>query len=212
MMKREEVEKVRQDYPPGTKVILHEMRGEPQMPPGLRGEVRHVDDAGQIHVHWENGSTLALTREDDFTKVDTLRVIVCRPTERAEVIEISDDLRSMQEVVGGMIEEYQPFYDAEDERVKDVAIVCNDEGKFNGSRMNRTVYDDQDSPLDIIYGTFFICYAPIASEKFLSLPKDLEEKFLAKFELPEMFLMTPDGLRAEKFIPVYGKEPQEHLR
>ena len=65
-----------------------------------------------------------MARED----TDTIRVIVCRPMERAEVIEIGDDLRSMQEVVGGMIEEYQPFYDPDDERVEDVAIVCDEEG------------------------------------------------------------------------------------
>ena len=30
------------------------------MPPGLKGKVDMVDDAGQIHVNWENGSSLAL--------------------------------------------------------------------------------------------------------------------------------------------------------
>ena len=40
-----------------------------------------------------------------------IRVIVCRPGERAEVIEIEDKLESMQQIVQGYIEEYQPFYD-----------------------------------------------------------------------------------------------------
>lgn len=30
------------------------------MSPGLKGKVDMVDDAGQIHVNWENGSSLAL--------------------------------------------------------------------------------------------------------------------------------------------------------
>ena len=38
-----------------------------------------------------------------------MRVIVCRPGELAEVKEIDTDLKSMQEVVGGFIEEYMPF-------------------------------------------------------------------------------------------------------
>jgi hypothetical protein len=29
------------------------------MPEGLKGVVQHVDDAGGIHINWENGSTLA---------------------------------------------------------------------------------------------------------------------------------------------------------
>lgn len=30
------------------------------MPDGLKGKVDFVDDAGQIHVSWENGRSLAL--------------------------------------------------------------------------------------------------------------------------------------------------------
>lgn len=37
------------------------------VPNGTLGVVDHVDDAGQIHVKWENGSSLALLYdEDDF--------------------------------------------------------------------------------------------------------------------------------------------------
>lgn len=44
--------------------------------------------------------------QDEVREQEQIRVIVCRPMEKAEVIEIGDDLRSMQETVGGMIEEY----------------------------------------------------------------------------------------------------------
>ncbi len=56
----EVLKKLREDYPPGTKVELIEMN-DPyrEMPPGLTGEVMFVDDAGSIHVKWSNGSTLA---------------------------------------------------------------------------------------------------------------------------------------------------------
>ena len=38
------------------------------MLPGLKGTVKHVDDIGQIHVRWENGSGLALNLDvDSFT-------------------------------------------------------------------------------------------------------------------------------------------------
>lgn len=48
-----------------TKVKLFYMDGEPQMPKGLEGKVTSFDDAGQIHVQWNNGSTLALNAEKD---------------------------------------------------------------------------------------------------------------------------------------------------
>lgn len=57
---RAKIEQLRKRYPEGTRICLEAMEGEPQMPAGLKGQVFHVDDAGQIHVEWENGSALAL--------------------------------------------------------------------------------------------------------------------------------------------------------
>ena len=60
MLNREEIAQIKGKYPKGTPIHLHCMEGEPFMPPGSRGTVDHVDDIGQIHMKWENGSTLAL--------------------------------------------------------------------------------------------------------------------------------------------------------
>ena len=49
----------------GTTLELIEMQGEKQMPKGLRGVVTHIDDAAQIHVKWQNGSSLAIIPEID---------------------------------------------------------------------------------------------------------------------------------------------------
>ena len=58
---KETVERIREEYPAGTRVELVQMFEEPRkdMVPGLTGEVMFVDDAGGIHVAWSNGSTLA---------------------------------------------------------------------------------------------------------------------------------------------------------
>ena len=57
-------------YPEGTQICLDEMEGERNMLPGLKGKVCYVDDAGQIHVNWENGSSLAVLPEvDSFHKI-----------------------------------------------------------------------------------------------------------------------------------------------
>lgn len=62
------VENLRLMIPAGSEVVLTSMYNEPQMKEGLKGEVRFIDDIGQIHVEWENGSTLALdTSVDKFT-------------------------------------------------------------------------------------------------------------------------------------------------
>ena len=55
MLRREQIERLKERYPAGTVVRLGQMEGEHQMPSGMEGKVIDVDDIGQIHVEWENG-------------------------------------------------------------------------------------------------------------------------------------------------------------
>ena len=55
---REIVERIRKEYPVGTRVELLKM-DDPQAPPiGTLGTVRGVDDTASIMVRWDNGSGL----------------------------------------------------------------------------------------------------------------------------------------------------------
>lgn len=193
------VNEIREMYPEGTQIVLTEMRGENQMPYGLKGSVKFVDDAGQIHMKWENGSSLALNiNEDTFEKVEApekISVILVEPGRYPKLIEIEDTLEAMQSLVEGDIEEYMPFDD-------EVAIICNEEGKMRGLPLNRAVYVDNKEMVDIIAGKFFICYAPIESEKFLSMPKELTRKYEEKFKYPERFYQTIDSIEAKPYKPV----------
>ena len=57
---------LRKQYPVGTKIQLISMRDEKYpILPGTVGVVTHIDDAGSIHMRWENGSSLALIPEID---------------------------------------------------------------------------------------------------------------------------------------------------
>lgn len=49
----------------GKKVIIIHMDDIHGVPEGTSGIIQHVDDIGQIHVKWENGSTLAIVPETD---------------------------------------------------------------------------------------------------------------------------------------------------
>lgn len=194
-----DIDEIRAQYPVGTVIELQEMKWEKQMPAGLKGKVKLVDDMGQIHMRWENGSSLALDIEEDtFRKVpvpEKISVLLVEPNKYPKMIEIEDTLEAMQALVGGDIEEYMPFDD-------EVAIICNEEGKVNGLPLNRAVYADDKEMADIIAGEFFICYAPIESEKFQSLPPDLAKKYEEKFKNPERFYRQLDGkIIAEPFKP-----------
>ena len=136
------LKEIREMYPEGTQIVLTEMAGERQMPYGLKGTVKFVDDAGQIHMSWENGSSLALNiNEDTFEKVEApekISVVLVEPGRYPKLIEIEDTLEAMQSLVEGDIEEYMPFED-------EVAIICNEEGKMNGMPLNRAVYSEPEN-------------------------------------------------------------------
>lgn len=52
------LKEIREMYPEGTQIVLTEMAGERQMPYVLKGTVKFVDDAGQIHMSWETAALL----------------------------------------------------------------------------------------------------------------------------------------------------------
>ena len=57
---REQIAALRERYPHGTKVKLLAM-DDPQAPPvGTLGEILGVDDAAQLLVRWETGSSLSI--------------------------------------------------------------------------------------------------------------------------------------------------------
>lgn len=66
---REQVERLRRQYPAGTRITLHSMDDPQAPPPGTKGTVAYVDDMGTIGIEWDNGSALSLIPgEDSFSK------------------------------------------------------------------------------------------------------------------------------------------------
>lgn len=63
------MERLRRQYPAGTRIILHSMDDPQAPPPGTKGTVSYVDDMGLIGIEWDNGSALSLVPgEDSFSK------------------------------------------------------------------------------------------------------------------------------------------------
>lgn len=62
---------LRERYPAGTRIRLNHM-DDPYapVPSGMTGSVSDIDDAGNIHMKWDNGRTLSLIEGvDDFTVI-----------------------------------------------------------------------------------------------------------------------------------------------
>lgn len=91
---------MKEQYPPGTRIRLTEMRDPyAPVPPGTEGTVDFVDDAGQFQMQWDNGRTLALIPgEDRFSVIpqplQTLKLympLTVRSYERNEYGDMDDD-------------------------------------------------------------------------------------------------------------------------
>ena len=67
-VKREIVERLRKQYPAGTRVELVRMNDEQAPPIGTRGTVTGVDDLGSIMVSWDNGGSLSVVYGEDLCK------------------------------------------------------------------------------------------------------------------------------------------------
>ncbi len=65
---KDQIEKIRQEYPVGIKVRLIEMDDKQAPPVGTVSVVEFVDDIGSVHTHWENGSGLAFIPEIDMVQ------------------------------------------------------------------------------------------------------------------------------------------------
>lgn len=73
---KETVERIRRDYPAGTRVELVQMEDVQAPPIGTKGTVQGVDDTGSLMMRWDNGSGLNVVwGEDIVKKLDTVTTI-----------------------------------------------------------------------------------------------------------------------------------------
>ena len=64
-IRKEILEKLREEYPPGTRVELIRMEDIQAPPTGTQGTVIGVDDIGSIMISWDNGSSLSVVYGED---------------------------------------------------------------------------------------------------------------------------------------------------
>ncbi len=65
---RETIERVRREYPAGTRVELLRMEDVQAPPIGTLGTVLGVDDTGSLLMRWDNGSGLNVVYGEDLVR------------------------------------------------------------------------------------------------------------------------------------------------
>jgi hypothetical protein len=69
-MSQEEVKRIKEKYSVGTRIeLIHMNDSYTPVESGMKGTVKKVDDAGTLHMLWDNGRTLGLIPGEDQFKV-----------------------------------------------------------------------------------------------------------------------------------------------
>ena len=126
----------------------------------------------------------------------TMTVLLVNAEEYPQEIEIATGLESLQQAVQGNIEIVYPFDDP-------VGIICNEEGKLNGMKLNRALKNDQGEIQDILTGPFLV--VGLGDEDFRSLTPDEMKKYEGIFHQPEAFVRMGKGIKS---VPI----PDEVLK
>ena len=132
---------------------------------------------------------------------NTLSVLKIAPGQYPQQVEIDNDLKALQQAVGGFIGASYPFAD------DPVAIVYNDDGKLMGLPLNRALRDENGEMYDAVAGTFLV--AGLGEEDFASLTPELAQKYEQLFHQPEAFLKLGNRLLV---LPVPDEPPAEKPR
>lgn len=105
-----------------------------------------------------------------------ITVLVVEPGKEPYTKTISRGLKTLQNEVTGHIEVIYPFDDP-------VAIILNNDGKYQGLARNRGLYDGKGELCDVIAGTFLV--VGVKGEDFVSLSEALTVKYIEKYKIPE---------------------------
>lgn len=128
-------------------------------------------------------------------------------TEEERTYVVGSNNKAFIEGMGGY-SIYASSLDGSDKNVRLEAYMADEYGGKDGWKIEKCYVKDESNRemLDIIAGKFFIAYAPIESEKLLSMPKDLMKKYKEEFKLPEKFAIDQTGrIIATKFDPESNK-------
>lgn len=125
----------------------------------------------------------------------SMQVLIVRPGEYAERVKIDGSLKSMQDIVGGLIEVVYLW----EERA---AIVCNDEALLLGMQPNRFVPEIH-SP---IFGPFFVC--GLGDEDLIGLTEEQLDRYGKMFHFPQLIEISEIGCLVTEYWPEELALPQ----
>lgn len=161
-------------------------------------KAENADEAMDL-VHDQHSQGIHVLDAEDFadmtieTKAERelglLDVLLVEPMKPPKEVQIADTLEALQGAVGGLIEVFNIYDDP-------VVIICNEEGKINGSQLNRAIYDEDGEMVEIMAGSFLV--VGDSEGDFTSLSTNMRDKYSKEFEKPEQFFKLAGKIIAQK--------------
>lgn len=126
-------------------------------------------------------------RDIQLGQYNTMDVLLVKAGMHPQQVQIGTELDDLQKAVQGEIEATYPFEE-------EVAIICNENGKFNGSELNRSLRSEDGEIYDILAGDFLV--VGLTEDDFGSLSPELMKQFEEKFHQPETFVKMGRSIMA----------------
>ena len=134
-------------------------------------------------------------------KESKIKVLLIEPSKHPRIVEIENTLEAKQKLVKGTIAATYPYDDL-------VALIYNDDGKFDQLPFNRVLKDENNHIYDLVHGPFFIC--GITETAFTSLNDELAKKYSRVFYHPEAIIETEKGKMLVRVTALQNDAPTKN--
>jgi len=120
-----------------------------------------------------------------MSKEKIIEGLLIEPNQYPRKLKIENELSAFQKAVKGYIECIDLPYN-------DSTIICNEEGKINGEKLNRILYNDNNEIVDVVAGTMFVIGFNAEEGEFVSLTSKQSDEITKLFMHPDMFFKIDD--------------------
>lgn len=111
--------------------------------------------------------------------------LLIEPNQFPRKIKIENELSVYQKAVNGYIECI--------DLPNGATIICNEEGKINGEKLNRILYNDAGEIVDVVAGNMVVVGFNADEGEFISLTSEQTDEITKQFMYPDMFFKIEDA-------------------
>lgn len=119
-------QRMKDNYPPGTRIMLLQMSDDPRpVEPNTRGAVAVVDDIGTLHCNFDNGRQLGIVSgEDSFRRLTDQELAEEKDSQKRQLTEMSEDELYERDIL--RFDSFDDFFDFIYDENTDKADIIND--------------------------------------------------------------------------------------